>query len=71
MAEFINRSQAFTTPMNNQALLNSFQSSLKTLASQGYQYNTLYNVGSWELIIGAPAQAGQLPIVYHAVFGGF
>jgi RHS repeat-associated protein len=70
IAEFINRSQTFATPLNSQTLLSSFQSALKTLAKQGFEYDVLYQVGSWEFKIGAPLESGLLPTVYHAVFKG-
>jgi RHS repeat-associated protein len=53
--------------MGTKAQLTSLQSAVQAAAGQGIQYGQMVKVGGWELIFGAPKQAGQLPAIIHAL----
>lgn len=58
----------YTTPVNSQTLLASFQSAVKQAASNGIQYNTMINIGCWQFRFDTPRKTGLLPTIYHANF---
>lgn len=53
--------------MGTQAQLTNLQAAVQAAAGQGIQYGQMVKVGGWELIFGAPKQAGQLPAIIHAL----
>ena|SRR5713101_1020473 len=50
-----------------QTQLQSLQAAVQGAIAQGVPYGQLINVGGWELKFGAPAAAGQLPALIHAL----
>jgi len=53
--------------MLSQAQLTSLQSAVSQALAQGIKYGELINVGGWELKFARAQQAGQSPILYHAL----
>ena len=53
--------------MGTQAQLTSLQAAVNAAMSNGVPYGKLLNLGGWELKLGAPQQAGQLPALIHAL----
>ncbi|MEO0684157.1 MAG: RHS repeat-associated core domain-containing protein, partial [Cyanobacteria bacterium J06649_11] len=51
-----------------QAMLSSFNRAVSAAARQGIKYNQVMNVGGWELIFSPARQAGQLPVIKHALY---
>jgi len=50
-----------------QAQLTSLQAAVSQVLATGMKYNQLIQVAGWELKFGAPAKAGQLPALIHAL----
>jgi filamentous hemagglutinin len=53
--------------MGTQAQLTSLQAAVNAAMSNGVPYGKLLNLGGWELKLGSPQQAGQLPALIHAL----
>jgi RHS repeat-associated protein len=53
--------------MSTQAQMRSLQAAVNAATANGVQYGKLLNIGGWELKFGAPQQAGQLPVLIHAL----
>lgn len=52
-----------------QALLSSLQAAVSEASQGGLVYNQILDVGGWELKFGAPRYPGQVPALFHAVYG--
>ncbi|MGB8688091.1 MAG: hypothetical protein WCD53_12245, partial [Microcoleus sp.] len=50
-----------------QFVLEDFRQAVVQAVQQGITYGQPMRIGRWELIFGAPRQAGQLPVIYHAL----
>ncbi|MCU0544292.1 MAG: hypothetical protein MUE44_19295, partial [Oscillatoriaceae cyanobacterium Prado104] len=50
-----------------QLLLEDFRQAVVQALKQGITYDTVIRIGRWELKFGRPREAGQLPVIYHAV----
>lgn len=48
--------------------MSSFQSATNKLMSGKYQYDVPIKIDNWELIISAPREAEQLPVIKHALY---
>jgi hypothetical protein len=56
-------------PMNSQALLASFQASIKQATERGILYTEApIIIGNWELMLSQPRANGLLPVIKHAVY---
>ena len=53
--------------MMGQARLTSLQAAVDDVMGADVEYGKMYNVGGWELQFGAPREAGQLPVLFHAL----
>ncbi|UQA60396.1 SpvB/TcaC N-terminal domain-containing protein [Polyangium aurulentum] len=68
MAEFLTRNGvSHGTPMNNQAMLTSFQAAVEAATTQGIRFGEMMQVGRWELIFSKRA-GDVLPVVKHALY---
>jgi RHS repeat-associated protein len=56
--------------LSMQLQLGSLQGAVQTALSQGIVYGKTYFINGWQLTFGAPSSPGQLPVLYHALFGG-
>ena len=68
MAEYSTRTLSHGQKLTEQQLLTSLKKAIGDAAEKGYTYNIPIRVGNWELIFSPPRQAGQLPVVKHALF---
>jgi hypothetical protein len=50
-----------------QFVLEDFRQAVVQAVQQGITYGQPMRIGRWELIFGPPRQAGQLPVIYHAL----
>ncbi|WP_223260598.1 RHS repeat domain-containing protein [Paenibacillus ihbetae] len=67
MEEYVKRYISHSYTINQQALLTSFKSAVDYATKKGIVYDTLINVGGWELKFSKkPGDA--LPVIIHAVF---
>ena len=68
MAEYSTRTLSHGQKMTEQQLLSSLQGAVGEAAKTGYTYNVPIKVGNWELIFSPARQAGQLPVIKHALY---
>ena len=65
-AEFLGRSQTFTSPLNTRLLYESFNKGLNHAINLGLKYGEKVNVPGWEFIF-QKARDGGLPVLIHAL----
>lgn len=68
MAEYSTRALSHGQKITEQQLLSSLKSSIVQASKIGYTYNVPVRVGNWELIFSPARQAGQLPVIKHALY---
>lgn len=69
MAEYsANRRYSHGRLMSEQAMLTSFRAAVEQAQKQGIKYNKMINVGGWELVFSPAREAGQLPVIKHALY---
>lgn len=68
MAEYATRTLSHGQKITEQQLLTSLKGAISEAATKGYTYNVPISVGNWELIFSPARQAGQLPVVKHALY---
>jgi len=68
MAEYSTRTLSHGQKITEQQLLSSLKGSVTQAAQNGYTYNVPVRVGTWELIFSPARQAGQLPVIKHALY---
>jgi hypothetical protein len=69
MAEFIARNgPSHGMPMNSQAMLTSFQSSVEAAVRTGIKFGEPMQVGRWELIFSVGRSGDALPVIKHALY---
>lgn len=68
MVEYSTRTLSHGQKLTLQQLLTSLQGAAKEAVSMGYKYNVPVKSGNWELIFSPPREAGQLPVIKHAVY---
>ncbi len=54
--------------LGSQAILTSFQQSVKLANTQGIEYGKMMNVGKWELIFSKGRSGDALPVIKHALY---
>lgn len=71
MAEFLKGKAVDFNPayikLVTQEQLRSLQAALEGVSTGPFLYDEMLYIGRWELKIGAPKAAGQLPTIYHAL----
>ncbi|WP_128102683.1 WXG100 family type VII secretion target [Paenibacillus sp. DCT19] len=68
MVEYSTRTISHGQKLTEQQLLTSFQSSVKEATRKGYKFNEPIVVSNWELIFSPSREAGQLPVIKHALY---
>lgn len=68
MAEYSTRTLSHGQKITEQQLLTSLKGAVSEAATKGYTYNVPIRLGNWELIFSPARQAGQLPVVKHALY---
>ncbi|MFC6652406.1 hypothetical protein [Paenibacillus rhizoplanae] len=68
MVEYSTRTLSHGQKLNEQQLLSSFQSAVKEATEKGYKFNEPKVVSNWELIFSPSREAGQLPVIKHALY---
>ena len=68
MANYSTRTISHGRPMTDQQLLSSFNGAVTQAKTTGFTYNVPIRVGNWELIFSPARQAGQLPVIKHALY---
>ena len=69
MVEFLTRNGlSHTSAVSNQAMLQSFQSSVRGAIQNGYQPGRMIQSGRWELMFGAGKAGDKLPVIKHALY---
>ena len=68
MAEYSTRTLSHGQKMTEQQLLSSLQGAVSKVTTSGYTYDVPIKVGNWELIFSPARQAGQLPVIKHALY---
>ncbi|MFH1461352.1 MAG: hypothetical protein ABIF12_00175 [bacterium] len=68
MYQYLIKHKAIThnTPLNSQILLSDFKLAVEKAVANGFKYDNIFNIGSWEFMIGKPRAKGLLPTIYHA-----
>jgi filamentous hemagglutinin len=61
------KSLSSSVKVATQAQLASLQAAVRQVLASGVKYDQLIRVGGWELKFGAPPNAGQLPVLFHAL----
>lgn len=68
MGNYSTRTLSHGRPMTDQQLLTSFNGAVTQAKTTGFTYNVPIRVGNWELIFSPARQAGQLPVIKHAIY---
>jgi hypothetical protein len=69
MAEFITRNgPSHGMPMNSQAMLTSFKSSVEAAVKTGVKFGEPMQMGRWELIFSAGRTGDASPVIKHALY---
>ncbi|WP_088816161.1 MULTISPECIES: T7SS effector LXG polymorphic toxin [Listeria] len=68
MIEYSTRNLSHGQKLTEQQLLRSFQGAVEQATSTGINFDTKIMIDNWELIFSPAREAGQLPVVKHAVY---
>lgn len=69
MVEALTRagSSIWSAPVRGQVMLQSFRGAVEQAAAQGIVYGQRMIAGGWELVFQLPREAGNLPVIIHAL----
>ncbi|MBP2100768.1 T7SS effector LXG polymorphic toxin [Enterococcus rivorum] len=68
MVEYSTRNLSHGQKLTEQQLLRSFQGAVEQATSTGIKFDTKIIIDNWELIFSPAREAGQLPVIKHAVY---
>ncbi len=68
MVEYSTRNLSHGQKLTEQQLLRSFQGAVEQATSTGIKFNAKIIIDNWELIFSPAREAGQLPVIKHAVY---
>lgn len=68
MVEYSTRNLSHGQKLTEQQLLTSFQGAVEQATSTGIKFDTKIIIDNWELIFSPAREAGQLPVIKHAVY---
>ena len=68
MVEYSTRNLSHGQKLTEQQLLRSFQGAVEQATSTGIKFETKIIIDNWELIFSPAREAGQLPVIKHAVY---
>ncbi|EUJ25872.1 hypothetical protein MFLO_14732, partial [Listeria floridensis FSL S10-1187] len=68
MVEYSTRNLSHGQKLTEQQLLRSFQGAVEKATSTGIKFDTKIIIDNWELIFSPAREAGQLPVIKHAVY---
>ncbi|EQC1983075.1 LXG domain-containing protein [Listeria innocua] len=68
MVEYSTRNLSHGQKLTEQQLLRSFQGAVEKATSNVIKFNTKIVIDNWELIFSPAREAGQLPVIKHAVY---
>ncbi|OFF43299.1 hypothetical protein BJM27_00005 [Listeria monocytogenes] len=68
MVEYSTRNLSHGQKLTEQQLLSSFQSAVEKATTTGIKFDTKIIIDNWELIFSPAREAGQLPVIKHAVY---
>ena len=68
MVEYSTRNLSHGQKLTEQQLLRSFQGAVEQATSTGIKFETKIIIDNWELMFSPAREAGQLPVIKHAVY---